>query len=419
VSGPAHRGRTRLSGRGAQPAVVHERRRLDWRAWGWHWGAGPGVRLAHGAHGWDFNQLRPLFERVEELLRVKAYPRERWLPAQSLVVDAWLELGFRWCDDLNAPDAWDGVAGPWPRSRHNETRMGSLNTYIRAARGRQNFSLRPDALADRVVMAGSQAIGVVYLDARRVPQQVHGDTVVLSAGAYGSAPILMRSGIGPAPLLEQAGISVRADLPVGHGLMDHPTLPFVARVNPAHALLGWPHLAAVARGSGWWAIPMPVDEQRSQILVAFCLATTEGPEGGELAIAAADPTAPPVIRHNFDGAIEAGAFDGVFEEWGQLLETDVMRAAGATRLTEADEQRSYAGANVRTGTHPAGGCAIGAVVDADLRVLDVDGLVVADASVFPAHVSNNPNLTCHVVGELAAARILGLNPATTGGDSDD
>jgi choline dehydrogenase len=64
-------------------------------------------------------------------------------------------------------------------------------------------------------------------------------------------------------------------------------------------------------------------------------------------------------------------------------------------------------AGLFTGTHPAGGCEIGRVVDPDLSVYGLEGLTVADASVFPMHVTNNPNLTCHVVGEVAAARISG------------
>jgi choline dehydrogenase len=60
-----------------------------------------------------------------------------------------------------------------------------------------------------------------------------------------------------------------------------------------------------------------------------------------------------------------------------------------------------------TAFHPAGGCSIGRVVDEDLRVFGIDGLRIADASVFPLHVTNNPNLTCIMVGERAAAKIGG------------
>jgi choline dehydrogenase-like flavoprotein len=55
-----------------------------------------------------------------------------------------------------------------------------------------------------------------------------------------------------------------------------------------------------------------------------------------------------------------------------------------------------------TAFHPSSSCAIGAVVDAELAVVGVDRLRVADASVFPANTTNNPNLTCLMVGDRVA-----------------
>ena len=68
-------------------------------------------------------------------------------------------------------------------------------------------------------------------------------------------------------------------------------------------------------------------------------------------------------------------------------------------------------AMMNSGQHPAGGCGIGTVVDSDLAVYGIDGLTVADASVFPVHVTNNPNLTVHVVGEVAARILTGRRAA--------
>ena len=86
-------------------------------------------------------------------------------------------------------------------------------------------------------------------------------------------------------------------------------------------------------------------------------------------------------------------------------------AAAPATWTATCRSSTACGSASRSGHHGAGGCAIGAVVDPDLRVLGIDGLHVADASVFPAHVTNNPNVTVHMVGEVAAARISGRRPA--------
>ncbi len=45
------------------------------------------------------------------------------------------------------------------------------------------------------------------------------------------------------------------------------------------------------------------------------------------------------------------------------------------------------------------------VVGPDLRLHGVDGLMVADSSIFPRTVMHNTNLTCYVVGAVAAERL--------------
>ena len=60
--------------------------------------------------------------------------------------------------------------------------------------------------------------------------------------------------------------------------------------------------------------------------------------------------------------------------------------------------------------HPVGSCAMGAVVDTDLRVLGVDGLRVVDASVIPNVPRGNTNAAVIMVAEKAADVIRGLPP---------
>jgi choline dehydrogenase len=363
-----------------------------------------------GAQGWTWETLRPVFETVESELSVRTYPRERWLPAQELLGEACLQIGFRWEDDLNGPDAWDGVYGPWPRNRRLEVRQGSLNTYIRQARPRPNFSIIADALVDRVLLSGARATAVRYLDVDGSAHDLHADRVVLSAGAYGTPAILMRSGIGAADELHALGIDPVVDLPVGRGLMDHPGISFLVSVRPQYAQMGWPAYAAVARGATYWNIPIPVDEEQGLIRFACFLGIVEGIDGS-ISLHSTDPTHAPNIDHGYWPHVQTGAFASIWDDFTALMETDALRAADARDRNEglAIEQRLLRG--LSSGAHPAGGCAIGRVVSPDLDVLGTDGLYVADASVFPRHVTNNPNLTVHVVGEMAAAKLRPGQPA--------
>lgn len=52
--------------------------------------------------------------------------------------------------------------------------------------------------------------------------------------------------------------------------------------------------------------------------------------------------------------------------------------------------------------HPIGTCSMGQVVDGKLKVHGVEGLRVADASVFPNHVSGNICSSVYAVAEKAA-----------------
>jgi choline dehydrogenase len=57
--------------------------------------------------------------------------------------------------------------------------------------------------------------------------------------------------------------------------------------------------------------------------------------------------------------------------------------------------------------HLTGTCRMGNVVDPRLRVMNVQRLRVADASIMPNLVSGNPNAACVMIGEKAAEMIAG------------
>ncbi len=60
--------------------------------------------------------------------------------------------------------------------------------------------------------------------------------------------------------------------------------------------------------------------------------------------------------------------------------------------------------------HPVGTCAIGSVVDADLRVEGLEGVRVVDASVMPVVPRGNTNAPAIAIAERAADLIKGAAP---------
>ena len=133
--------------------------------------------------------------------------------------DAIAATGVPVIADHNAPGAV-GV-GPVPVNEVGGTRLGAASTYLAAARGRPNLTVRGQALVDRVILHSGRAVGVRLVTGERID----GDRIVLAAGAYHTPAILLRSGIGPAGELAATGITAVLDLPgVGRNLVDHPAV---------------------------------------------------------------------------------------------------------------------------------------------------------------------------------------------------
>ncbi len=124
-----------------------------------------------------------------------------------------------------------------------------------------------------------------------------------------------------------------------------------------------------------------------------------------------DPTKPPTIdpaylKHPADVAVLAAGMKFL----DKIANSPHVKNKFAKRVLPAPEvdlqdtkQAAAAVTNWVMGEyHPAGSCAIGDVVDSRLRVKGVSGLRVADASVFPNHVSGNIVSSVYATAEKAA-----------------
>jgi choline dehydrogenase len=384
-----------------------------------------------GCPGWGWESVLPYFIRIENDLDcgnepfhgdagpivIRRYAPERWAPVNRLFAEACGSLGIRFSHDLNGPDGQVGVFGAMPHNRYKEVRLGTLVTYLRDARPRPNLTIRAMSLVDSVLVEGSRATGVIWLGPDG-PDEAEAGLVILAAGVYNTPALLQRSGIGPAALLHRLGIRVVADLPeVGRNLVDHPGVAFLFKAEGIAATTGR-LLAANWRGNArdggepWWQThPFPVDEEEGVCGLWTYLCRQQS--RGSVEIAGTDPRLPPLIDHDYlaDPA-DVAHFGDAWSANQALLAAAPFKRCNARFLAPIEDMAAYCNANVASAHHQSGTCRMGSdpatsVVDPRLRVHGIEGLMVADSSIFPDTIMHNSNLACYALGEIAADFIRG------------
>jgi choline dehydrogenase len=267
-----------------------------------------------------------------------------------------------------------------------------------------------------VLVERRRATGVSYLHDGR-PATAYADRVIVSAGVYNTPAILQRSGIGPAGLLAPLGIPVVADLPSGIGLLDHPGCAVFFRVDGVSAMTGRLFPVTMRGPAGengeppWHIHPFPADQEEGLSGFFAYLCRQEG--SGSVEIVSRDPSVAPVIDHDYlAGEREYALFMQAYDEMRRIVATAPFAKRNARLLTEPRDFRHHLEGMLASAHHQSSTCRMGSdpktsVVDPLLRVHGIEGLLVADTSVFPDTIMHNTNLAAYVVGEKAAEIIRG------------
>lgn len=422
-----------------------------------------------GATGWSYADVLPYFKRMENSiggeegwrgqggpLNIQRGPRKN--PLYAAFVEAGRQAGFELTDDYNGSKQ-EGF-GAMEQTIHRGRRWSTANAYLRPALKRQNVSL-VKGFARKIVIENQRAVGV-EIEARKQIQVVKARReVIVAASSINSPKLLMLSGIGPAEHLRQHGIEVIVDRPgVGQNLQDHMELyiqqesiqpiTLYSILNPfSKALIGaeWMFFksglgatnhfeaAAFVRSKAgvdypdiqYHFLPAAVRYDGKAAAKSHGFQAHVGPmrskSRGTVTLRSNDPWAKPEIRFNYmshpdDWADFRHCIRLTREIFGQpAFDPYRGKEISPGAHVQSDEQLDdFIREHAESAYHPCGTCRMGkaddplSVVDPECRVIGVEGLRVADSSIFPRVTNGNLNAPSIMTGEKAADHILGRAP---------
>lgn len=419
-----------------------------------------------GATGWAYADVLPYFKRQENSkggqagwrgtdgpLHVQRGPAKN--PLVRAFVEAGREAGFETTEDYNG-EKQEGF-GLMEQTIHEGKRWSAASAYLKPALKRPNVDLLR-CFARRVVFEGKRAVGVEVDRGGKIEVVRANREVIVSASSFNSPKLLMLSGIGPAAHLKEMGIEVVADRPgVGANLMDHMEFYFQQVATKPVSLYSWlPWFWQGVAGAQWLfarsglgtsnqfescafvrsapGVKQP-DIQFHFLPVAIsydgkAAAKSHGfqvhvgynhsKSRGTVTLRSPDPMADPVIKFNYMSHEEdwvkfrhcVRLTREIFSQkaFDPYRGPEIQPGEGVQTDAEID---AFLREHLESAYHPCGTCKMGAkddpmsVVDPDTKVIGVEGLRVADSSIFPRLTYGNLNGPSIMTGEKAADHILG------------
>ncbi|WP_106607071.1 choline dehydrogenase [Shimia abyssi] len=423
-----------------------------------------------GADGWGYADVLPYFRRMETWhdsghggdphwrgtdgpLHITRGPRDN--PLHSAFVTAGAQAGYPVTSDYNGQQQ-EGF-GPMEMTVWKGQRWSAANAYLKPALKRDNCTL-VRGLARKVVIKNGRAVGVEIERGGRTDVIHTSQEVILAASSLNSPKLLMLSGIGPGAHLASHGIEVVADRAgVGQNLQDHLEVYLqMASAQPITLYKYWNLFGKAWVGAQWLFARKGPGASNQFESAAFIRshagveypdiqyhflplavrydgqAAAEGhgfqahvgpmrsPSRGAVTLNSADPKDAPHIFFNymsterdwvdFRKCIRLTREIFAQEAFKPFVKHEIQPGAA---LQSDDELDGFIREHAESAYHPCGTCRMGraddplAVVDPECRVIGVDGLRVADSSIFPRITNGNLNGPSIMTGEKASDHILG------------
>ncbi|SPJ25428.1 GMC family oxidoreductase [Palleronia abyssalis] len=421
-----------------------------------------------GLDGWGWEDVKPIFMSHEDHhagasehhgaggeWRVEE-KRVTW-PVLARYREAAAETGIPFTKDFNTGD--NEGSSYFEVNQKRGRRWSAARGFLRPALDRKNLEVRTNCTVDRVMVENGRATSIEWIEGGTRRSASAKADIVLTAGSIGSVQILQRSGIGDPEFLRGKGVTPVVDRPgVGQNLQDHLQLRLVYKVHGIRTLnetyynlfrRAWMGVDYVLRRRGPLTMapsqlgvfakssedvdradlemhvqPLSLDKfgdplhEFPAITASVCHLRPES--RGTVGITGPEPDAAPEIDPNYlstegDRAVAVRAIRLA----RRIAQAPALQPYSPTELlpgpdvSDSDADLVRAAGDVGTTIfHPVGTAKMGresdpmAVTDQRLRVIGVDGLRVADASVMPKVTSGNTNSPTIMIADKAARMIL-------------
>lgn len=397
-----------------------------------------------GNTGWSSRDLMPYFERAFGHSGQPGVLELAEMRHRSAFSESFLEACVQ--DGMHTETPLLGIRGErcgyFPVLQRDGMRHESAGGYFLPIKKHAGLTLLTGAEVRRVILEKERATAIETHRMGKIETFHASAGVIVCAGVFQTPRVLQCSGIGPPDVLLRAGVRVHLDIPaVGENFHDHVRVGMLyktSRISPGsmrHWLPGALRYALRRDGvmssncceSGAFfasrcGLVVPDLElithfqtfgPRGEVDIEVCLVSPQS--RGRVWIHPAEPFGPPLVDANF---LSRGADVDALEVGIRRVRKIVARPAlrdfpllapnsPAACAQTASSAREAIFATATTAYHPCGSCAMGQAVASDLRVLGVQNLWVADASVMPCVPSGNIACAVIVLAEKAADLILG------------
>ncbi len=371
------------------------------------------------------------------------------------------ELNIPVIDDFNGNAPRDGVSHYRITTNHG-IRQSSADAFLSPARKRSNVTVIKNAEVTRIVFEQNRATGIIYKNQGNTHHLTTTREIIVSAGSVNTPKLLQLSGIGPGQVLKDNGITpILVNDNVGGNLQDHLGINYYYKASEPtlnNTLSPWwskllqgiryvttrtgPLSLSVNQYGGFVRSRAGLEAPDQQLYLnpvtyttvpvgtrtvvnpdpwpgfILCYQPCRPSSRGRIDLTSPDPMAAPKIVPNYlstNKDIEDVISGGRLLQ--RMAQTDAIKRfaneATPPDILNLNDDGIVDDFKKRAGTvfHPTSTCRISAdattgVVDPNLRVFGVEGLRIADASVFPNITSGNTNAPSIMVGRRAAEIIL-------------